>query len=385
MNKLVNRFDTYNDALVISAIFIVLFILFGSSFNLIPYEYIPSIFLFLNIYFIIRVIYYFFSEHISFIRLLLTLLVGVTSTAYMIYEFRDISLVLERTQIYIIVLLIIAEVIASSIVANIRMSVYKRSSDDKSKAYLPKVPLALQAKINFLAINSVLFLLTIVIAIFSFDEPLKSFWYIVFIFPFMIHILSLIPYFLFRNSSMIEINQKMFEEEDKNFLLDSIGKKLANKASKSCRKTTSKEYDIVKHCLENGLDSNEIFEDRYTLLLPSTCCGDEKLVRLLIKHGANVNFRSKLGMTPIYLASQHGAYSLVQLLIENGVNIDIASTDEVKSPLLESTIQGHDLIVSALIKAGGDVNIKDVEGKTALDYAREKGFENIIKILNTKY
>ena len=384
MKKLANRFKVYSDALTISSLMIVAFILSEVPLNVISNEYILTIFLSMNIYFIIRVILHFIDEKISFIKLLLPLIVGIISTLYVSYEFRNVSFVFESSLIYIMTLLIIGEIIASTTVLSIRLSVYKRSSDDKSKAYLPKLPLTLQPKINFFAINLVLLVLTIPTAIFLFDEPLKSFWYIVFLFPLIIHLVSLAPYFLFANTSVIESNKKMFEEEDKNFLLDSIGKKLANKASESCRKTTQEEYETVKQCLQNGLDANEIFEDRYTLLLPSTCCGDEKLVRLLIDHGADVNFRSKLGMTPIYLASQHDAYDLTKLLIENGANIDVPSTNEVKSPLIESTIQGNTLIVIALIEAGANINIKDLEGKTALDYAKQNGFEDIVKILDIK-
>lgn len=384
MKKMLNRFEVYGDALTINSLFIIVFIFFGLSLNIIAREYLLSIFLFLNIYFMIRVLFHLISENKSFIKLFSPLFLGLVSIAYIVYEFSNLNWLLDNTQMYIIALLIIGETIASATTVSIRNSIYNRPSSDKSKAYLPKVPLSLQSKINFLAINTILIILTIPTAIFLFDEPLKSFWYIVFLFPLGIHLVALVPYFLFLDTSKVELNKKIFEEEDKNFLLDSIGKKLANKASESCRKTTKKEYEIVKQCLENGLDPNEIFEDRYTLLLPSTCCGDEKLVRLLIEKGADVNFRSKLGMTAIYLATQHDAYDLTKLLIENGANIDVPSTKDVKSPLIESTIQGNKLIVGTLIEAGADVNIKDLEGKTALDYAKEKGFSDIARILDVK-
>lgn len=383
MKKFANRFEMYKDSLTITGVFIILFIFLDLSLNQISNESILTIFLVINIYFIIRTIFHFISEDISFIKLFIPLLVGLISTAYLVYELKNITLVFDNVHIYIIILLIIGEIIASTTVSSIRISVYRRSTDDKSKAYLPKLPLTLKSKFNFLVINIVLFALTLLLVMFLFDEALKSFWYIVFLIPTIIHLLSLIPYFLFLNTSIVESNKKMFEEEDKNFLLDSIGKKLANKASKSCRKTSKEEYEIVKQCLQNGLDPNEIFEDRYTLLLPSTCCGDEKLVRLLIDSGANVNFRSKLGMTPIYLASQHDAYDLTKLLIDNGAIIDIPSTKEVKSPLIEATIQGNELIVRVLLDAGADINIKDLQGKTALNYATENDFQGIVKILES--
>jgi ankyrin repeat protein len=42
---------------------------------------------------------------------------------------------------------------------------------------------------------------------------------------------------------------------------------------------------------------------------------------------------------------------------------------------------GKEGAVKALVARGADVNLKDGDGKTAIIYAREKGFPNIVKIL----
>ena len=70
----------------------------------------------------------------------------------------------------------------------------------------------------------------------------------------------------------------------------------------------------VKHYLNNGLDPNEIFENRYTLLLPSSCCGDNKLVKLLIEYGANVNIKDVQGKTALYYAKESNFEEMIKIL-----------------------------------------------------------------------
>ena len=44
---------------------------------------------------------------------------------------------------------------------------------------------------------------------------------------------------------------------------------------------------------------------------------------------------------------------------------------------------GQKDVVETLLKAGANINIKDKDGKTALDYAKEKGFTKIAEILKS--
>ena len=41
----------------------------------------------------------------------------------------------------------------------------------------------------------------------------------------------------------------------------------------------------------------------------------------------------------------------------------------------------HVAVVEALVKAGADTDIKDRQGATALTYARQRGYNDMIKIL----
>jgi hypothetical protein len=278
----------------------------------------------------------------------ISIFVGLIALCFLLYGFTNKNFIWDISVVYFILLLIIGEFIALTTTINIQNIIYIRSEEEALKSALPKIPFEVKKALKYIPINIVILVATVSISNISFlDDPLKSYWYIILFLPLIVHLLSLIPYFLLSDAAFIESKKKRLEADDRHATIVKIGKKLANKESKSCRKTNTYQYQTILHYLDNGQNPDEVFESRYTLLLPSSCCGDEKLVRSLIEYGSNVNFRSSLGMTALILACKHGFYEIASLLIENGA----------------------------------DVNIKDLDGNTALFYAQKNEYKDIIEIL----
>ena len=98
---------------------------------------------------------------------------------------------------------------------------------------------------------------------------------------------------------------------------------------------------------------------------------------LLIKYGANVNFRGRNGRTPLLLASDGGRYpemnpespKVVQALLDRGANINARDEDGI-TPLLMAAYHLRPVIIRQLLRQGANVHARDREGKTALFYAR---------------
>ncbi|WP_373000338.1 ankyrin repeat domain-containing protein [Sulfurimonas sp.] len=352
MKKIISGFEKERNVLVISSIVIAFFIFFSIDLTALhlTYENTLITLLALNAYFAIRLILEWLKSKELLINIAVPLLLGSIAMGYIVYKLSLTSIIFDTTLLSILLILGIGEFTAYLISLNVEYSVYRRSDTESSKTYLPKTPFALKSKLKYIPLSLLLLLVTGLCAEFILSAPVNSFWFIILLFPFSVHILALAIYFISIDKDDIAQNIKIFDEQDKNHLLSTIGMKLANKKSTSCRKTTTEQYQTVMHFLENGLDPNEIFENRYTLLLPSTCCGDFKLVKLLIEYGANVNFVSSNGVTALHLASEHGSTELAQLLV----------------------------------KSGADINIKNPQGKTALDFAKESKSEDIVKLLTSE-
>ncbi len=77
--------------------------------------------------------------------------------------------------------------------------------------------------------------------------------------------------------------------------------------------------------------------------------GDAKVVRALIKAGADVNEADAYGETPLFQAAKEGHEAVVKALIEAGADVAKGASDGT-TPVCAATRCGHELAVKALIE-----------------------------------
>nr|WP_315491507.1 ankyrin repeat domain-containing protein [uncultured Rhodoferax sp.] len=88
--------------------------------------------------------------------------------------------------------------------------------------------------------------------------------------------------------------------------------------------------------------------------------------RLLIARDADVN---KPGWTPLHYAATGGHLDTMRLLLDNHAYIDAASPNG-STPLMMAAMYGTLDAVKLLLDAGADPNLKNVQGLSAIDFAR---------------
>ena len=110
--------------------------------------------------------------------------------------------------------------------------------------------------------------------------------------------------------------------------------------------------DVVEVLLDAGAEINRADENGYTALMEAANCMVPDTLRLLIEHGAGVNARSKIGATSLI----YGIFAL-------GENFETPTPDDV---------------VATLLSNGADLEARDLEGKSALDVARETGNDELV-------
>ncbi len=121
--------------------------------------------------------------------------------------------------------------------------------------------------------------------------------------------------------------------------------------------------DIVEILLNAGADVN--VDDFGTPLHLAAGRGYINISRLLISRGANLNGRSKSGKTPLYVAGQADQLEMVKFLIAAGSTI----TDE---DFLTAASNGNLLVLHFFLKGGGNINVRDRHGSTALHRSANK-------------
>ena len=97
------------------------------------------------------------------------------------------------------------------------------------------------------------------------------------------------------------------------------------------------------------------------------CC---EIVKILIKHKANINNAGYRGDGPIILAASRGAHDAVQLLLDNGADLSVCNDDGENSLILAASA-GSNKTIRILLNAGLDANSRNKDGKTALMFAAE--------------
>nr|CAI5816886.1 unnamed protein product [Callosobruchus analis] len=112
----------------------------------------------------------------------------------------------------------------------------------------------------------------------------------------------------------------------------------------------------------------------------AACAGHLNIVKILIKHGADVNHATKTNSTPLRAACFDGRLDIVRYLIKHKADIHIANKYN-NTCLMIASYKGHLDVVSYLLEMGADPNEKALCGATALHFAAECGYVEIIKEL----
>ncbi|KAF5401982.1 Ankyrin repeat domain-containing protein 17 [Paragonimus heterotremus] len=174
--------------------------------------------------------------------------------------------------------------------------------------------------------------------------------------------------------------------------------------------------EAVRSLLPTGdYDVNEIAADGETALTCAVSANALRIVEMLLKHGADPNFRGKkVECTPLMEAASVGYTDIVRLLLEYGAAVDQESSTrntalhyaataghldcvrlllqynapmEVQNetghtPLMEATSNGHIDVARCLIEHGCDINTHSTEFKeSALTLASYKGHAEMVRFL----
>lgn len=108
--------------------------------------------------------------------------------------------------------------------------------------------------------------------------------------------------------------------------------------------------------------------------------GHAEAVRLLLRHGANVNDRDQSGQTPLLKASLNGHLPCVMALLEGGADPNV-QTKSGFTGLMHASYKGYSEIVRLSLEHGASPRLRDQNGNSAKEYAVGGGASHIIPLL----
>lgn len=119
-----------------------------------------------------------------------------------------------------------------------------------------------------------------------------------------------------------------------------------------------------------------------TALMNAARSGCDACVRLLLQHGADAKARTNAGLTALHYAAFKGDLPMVKALLEAGAPVNVADDRGLTPLIMAANSRSKDPeIVRLLIERGADKQAKDSLGRTASDWARIGGRQEIIRML----
>ena len=147
-----------------------------------------------------------------------------------------------------------------------------------------------------------------------------------------------------------------------------------------------KRYDAARALIRLGADPNKLEIDRYDIITIAAVANDVPMLKIAIEGGGNPKaVTSRYDGTALIAAAHLGHAEVVRMLIAAGAPLDhinnLKWTALIESIVLGDGGKNHTETLRALVEAGANVNIADGNGSTPLMLARDRGYREMVAIL----
>jgi ankyrin repeat protein len=145
--------------------------------------------------------------------------------------------------------------------------------------------------------------------------------------------------------------------------------------------------DVLQYLLEHGADPD--IKNGVSMLYLAVTTNNIDAVRLLLEFKADPNTQNSLfKQTPLMQALNLEAFELVELLLNHGADPDIPDVHGktvlmkvLQFPATFKLAKSRKKILYMLLSHGADVTAKDRNGMTAIDIAKQNGFNDLAEIM----
>ena len=139
--------------------------------------------------------------------------------------------------------------------------------------------------------------------------------------------------------------------------------------------------------LRHGANANALEAQKYDIVTIAAVANDVPMLKLSLEGGGSAkNITSPYEGTALIAAAHLGHDEVVRMLIAGGAPLDhvnnLGWTALIESIVLGDGGKRHIACLTALVKAGANVNIADRSGATPLTLAKRRGYAEMVKILS---
>jgi len=154
-----------------------------------------------------------------------------------------------------------------------------------------------------------------------------------------------------------------------------------NYANNISRAAAANNVAKVRTLLSDGNSPNQIDEDNQRTGLHEVAMnGNIQIAAILIKAGAQIDIRDKLGNTPLIYAAEHDHGELLKLLLDVGAQVDGQNRGGMTA-LMVAAKNGEVEIVRILLAHGANPTKSDFTGRDAIGWSLDSHRPAVIELL----
>ncbi|KJX98378.1 hypothetical protein TI39_contig415g00015 [Zymoseptoria brevis] len=136
--------------------------------------------------------------------------------------------------------------------------------------------------------------------------------------------------------------------------------------------------------IDTGLQCLEVETPRDSPLHMAARRGSQKIVQMLLQHGADINARDAQSMTPLTLAILQNHEAVASILLARGADV-LALDHQQRSALHLAVLHRRERLLRIIVrhcgKSSGVLDSYDMEGRTPLHVAIEMDFVSAVDVL----
>ena len=150
--------------------------------------------------------------------------------------------------------------------------------------------------------------------------------------------------------------------------------------------TFARQRDAIRRLARAGADLQLLETDRYDAVTIASVADDEETLRVLLQLGASAKLiTSRYDGTALIAAAHLGHDGVVRQLVAAGAPLDHVNnlhwTATIEAVVLGNGGPRHQATLKALLDAGASTALADRSGRTPLQLARERGYAEMVDLL----
>ena len=149
--------------------------------------------------------------------------------------------------------------------------------------------------------------------------------------------------------------------------------------------TRANHIEVAQVLIQNGADVNLRDNIQDSAHLYAGAAGHVEILKMTLEAGADFKVPNRFGGNALIPACERGHVEVVKLMLTTKINLDhvnrLGWTCLLEAIILSNGSPKHQEIVRMLVKAGANVNLADGNGVSPLQHARQRGFREIVAVL----